>query len=72
MNKNEISKNAKKVWMLLCDNSHWDYSKLREESGLSDTDLSAALGWLAREDKVQFDPYCDEPSVFLSVNVYIG
>ena len=52
MNKNQIGTNAGIVWKLLSDNAHWEYDKLKQASGLSDRDLNAAIGWLAREDKI--------------------
>lgn len=55
MNKNQIGTNASIVWKLLSDNAHWEYDKLKHASGLSDRDLNAAIGWLAREDKIDFD-----------------
>ena len=56
MNKYQIGTNAGIVWRILSDNAHWDYEKLKEVSGLSDRDLNAAIGWLAREKKI----YCSE------------
>lgn len=55
MDKTQIGTNAGIVWKLLSDNAHWEYEKLKKESGLSDRDLNAAIGWLAREDKIDFD-----------------
>lgn len=55
MNKAQIGENAGKLWNFLKDNRHWEYEKLKEASGLSDRDLNAAIGWLAREDKIDFD-----------------
>ena len=52
MNKNQIGTNAGIVWKLLSDNAHWEYDKLKQASALSDRDLNAAIGWLAREDKI--------------------
>lgn len=73
MNKYQIGENAGKVWRLLAsDNRRWNYYDLKEASGLSDRDLNAAIGWLAREDKIDFDKECDEDCLFLSVNIYIG
>ncbi|MDR0892016.1 MAG: winged helix-turn-helix domain-containing protein [Mediterranea sp.] len=71
MNKKEISANAQKVWLLMGNNAHWTYSKLKEVSGLKDSELAAALGWLAKEDRIEFDPYSDEASMYLALNVYI-
>ena len=45
---------------------------LKRKSGLKDKELGAALGWLAREDKIEFEQQEDELYVFLCVNVYIG
>ena len=41
-------------------------------NGLKDKDLGAALGWLAREDKIEFEQEEEELYVYLCVNVYIG
>ena len=72
MNKNQIGTNAGIVWKLLSDNAHWEYDKLKHASGLSDRDLNAAIGWLAREDKIDFDIDEQHDRMFLHVNVYIG
>lgn len=34
--------------------------------------MNAAIGWLAREDKIDFDIDEKEDRLFLHVNVYIG
>lgn len=72
MNKNEIGLNAGKVWQLLSDNAKWSYGTLKKKSGLKDKELGAALGWLAREDKIEM--YDEEEDLYISlgVNVYIG
>lgn len=73
MNKHQIGTNAGVVWRLLNDNRPWSYCDLKKASGLSDRDLNAAIGWLARENKIDFD--CrqnDRDCFFLSVNVFIG
>jgi hypothetical protein len=72
MNKKEISANAQKVWQLMGNNVRWPYSKLKEVSGLQDSELAAALGWLAKENRIEFDPYSDEASVYIALNVYIS
>ena len=59
MDKNEIGLNAGKVWQLLSNNDKWK-------------ELGAALGWLAREDKIEFEQEEEELYVYLCVNVYIG
>ena len=46
---------------------------MKKASGLSDKDLNAAIGWLAREDKIDFDcEEADQECFFLSVNIFIG
>lgn len=71
MNKNQIGTNAGIVWNVLKDNNHWEYKDLKAATGLSDRDLNAAIGWLAREDKIDFDFTSNSDKLFLSVNVYI-
>ena len=44
----------------------------KRKSGLKDKELGAALGWLAREDKIEIHQEEDELYVSLGVNVYIG
>lgn len=51
----EIGLNAGKVWQLLSNNDKWSYGSLKRKSGLKDKELGAALGWLAREDKIEFE-----------------
>ena len=72
MNKSEIGLNAGKVWQLLSDYTRWSYDSLKRKSGLKDKELGAALGWLAREDKIEIHQEEDERYVSLGVNVYIG
>ena len=72
MNKTQIGENAGIVWNILKDNRHWEYDNLKKISGLSDRALNAALGWLAREDKIDFDMNEGSDRVFLIVNVFIG
>ena len=57
---------------MLFRSAHWEYDKLKHASGLSDRDLNAAIGWLAREDKIDFDIDEQHDRLFLHVNVYIG
>jgi hypothetical protein len=55
MNKNEIGKNAGIVWRLLENHTIMKYDELKQRSQLSDRELSAAIGWLARENKLDID-----------------
>ena len=72
MDKYQIGTNAGIVWNVLENNAHWSYEQLKTASGLSDRDLNAAIGWLARENKIDFDINKENDTLFLSVNVYIG
>lgn len=71
MDKCTIGNNASIVWSLLNDGRHWKYEELKEASGLTDRDLNAAIGWLAREDKIYFETdQNNEEHLYLSVNFY--
>ncbi|NDV65365.1 winged helix-turn-helix domain-containing protein [Bacteroides sp. 224] len=72
MNKSEIGAYATQVWRLLVDNSKWSYKDLKNKSGLRDKELGSALGWLARENLIEFTQEGDELYIYLCVNVYIG
>lgn len=72
MDKHQIGVNAGKVWKLLNDNKRWSYCDLKRASELSDRDLNAAISWLARENKIDFECSNGDDCLFLSVNVYIG
>lgn len=72
MDKRAIGLYAMQVWQMLVNNDRWSYKDLKMKSGLKDQELSAALGWLAREDKILIEQENDECYVLLGVNVYIG
>ena len=73
MDAQSIGKNAGIVWRLLDHNRKWEYNELKEATGLSDRDLNAAIGWLAREDKIQFETSKkDGHDYYLELNLYIG
>lgn len=55
MDKHSIGTNAGIVWRLMNNGCRWSCQELKEKSGLSDRDLNAAIGWLAREDKIQIE-----------------
>ncbi len=71
--KKEIGMSAGKLWHLLSDNNKWNFEDLKKASDLSDIELAAAMGWLAREDKIEIICTDDhEIMVYLNVNVFIG
>lgn len=73
MDKYTIGKNAGIIWNLLNDGKRWEYSALKEATGLPDRELNAAIGWLAREDKIFFESDSDEHKeyLYLCINLYI-
>lgn len=78
MYKTTIGENAGKVWRFLYGSTkhRCDFHEIKKGTGLSDTELAAAIGWLAREDKVQIDCEQNEEQgrklyFYLMLNVYI-
>ncbi len=72
MEKMDIGENAGKVFQILSDNAKWSYGSLKRKSGLKDKELGAAIGWLARENKIELEQEEDELYLFLCINIYIG
>ncbi len=55
MDNLSIGNNAGIVWRMLYDNRNGlSFEALQEKTQLQTIDLAAAVGWLAREDKLQF------------------
>jgi hypothetical protein len=48
--------NAGTVWQALRSNGELDETKLKSITTLPEEDLYAAIGWLARENKIKQDP----------------
>lgn len=55
MNKKLIGTNAGIIWNLLNDYQKWNVLQLQEASGLSEHEIYSAIGWLARENKIEID-----------------
>lgn len=53
MEKKHIGKNAGIIWNLLSDKQKWTAKQLSKKSGLSEPDVYCAIGWLARENKLE-------------------
>jgi hypothetical protein len=51
----EIGKAAGAVWKALEANAPMSPTKLKKATGLKDNLLYMGLGWLAREEKVEFE-----------------
>lgn len=72
MNKKEIGTNAGIIWNLLNDFQRWDIPKLCKACGLSEKEVYAAIGWLAREDKIETEQSTDgKDSFYLLIDYYI-
>ena len=52
MEINNIGNNAGLVWNVLNANGKMTEAKLKKETGLASAEFFAALGWLAREGKL--------------------
>ena len=61
-----IGINAGKVWSILDESGEQSIKELRKASGLVYYDLYAALGWLARENKVVLEEIKDELHIKLA------
>ena len=51
----KIGINAGKIWTVLDEFGRQNVKDLKKESQLTEKDLYAALGWLAREGKVSLE-----------------
>ena len=51
----EIGSHAGRVWKILDIWGDVDYDSMKRLSDLDDEELNAALGWLAKEDKLLYD-----------------
>ena len=55
MEINNIGNNAGVIWNALNTNGKMTESKLKKETGLASADFYTALGWLARESKINVE-----------------
>ncbi|MDO4755682.1 MAG: winged helix-turn-helix domain-containing protein [Parabacteroides sp.] len=70
MNKYEIGNNAGILWRLMVDNYCWTVKELVEKSGLTMPEVYLAIGWLARENQVEFDSSHSELRIYLHHHYY--
>ena len=54
-NSQQIGKNAGTVWRALDENGRLSYAKLVKLTGLPRDTVMQAVGWLAREDKLEIE-----------------
>lgn len=57
MDKKTIGTNAGIIWNLLNNNEKWDICQLTEKSGLTEEEVYTAIGWLARENKIEIEEW---------------
>ncbi|HOH55897.1 MAG TPA: winged helix-turn-helix domain-containing protein [Paludibacteraceae bacterium] len=55
MSTENIGINAGSVWNVLNEKGEMDVKALKKSTKLSEKDLNMALGWLAREGKIEFN-----------------
>lgn len=71
MNKKSIGTNAGIIWNLLNNNQRWSIKQLRDVSGLSEKEVYMAIGWLARENKIEMDFSADgRETYYLLIEYY--
>jgi len=71
MNKKKIGVNAGIIWNLLNDHCKWNINEIKDSSGLSEFEILTAIGWLARENKIEIE-YCPDGLVcfYLVIEYY--
>lgn len=62
----QIGTNAGKVWSILDEKGRQNVKEIKKAAKLTDKDLYAALGWLAREGKVALET--EDKDVFVSLS----
>lgn len=70
MTKGTIGLNAGAIWNLLADGKPWSYEELKQDSSLSDADLWSAIGWLARENRIEIDQTSTKMFICPGTNFY--
>lgn len=70
MNKRTIGTNAGIIWGLLNNHEKWGVYQLCEKSGLTQQEVYAAIGWLARENKIEIEEKPDQEDYYYLVIDY--
>ena len=70
MEINNIGNNAGVVWNALNANGKMTETKLKKETGLGSADFYTALGWLAREGKINVvvEEKCSKSCEYYTLN----
>ncbi|MBE6322606.1 MAG: hypothetical protein E7073_06285 [Bacteroidales bacterium] len=61
----EIGENAGKIWNALSDGSTKEAKEIKKAAGIKDKEFYTALGWLAREGKVNIE--VDKTNVYVKL-----
>lgn len=48
----------------------WTFQELKEQIELSDAELWTAIGWLARENQIEFDNSGEEERIYLNQSYF--
>ena len=67
MNLEIIGTNAGTVWVALNDAQALGVKQLKKITKLKDKEVYAALGWLARENKIYFEESGDGKEILVSL-----
>lgn len=76
MNKHIIGEMQESYGVSYTDaHKRWEIAEVKKGTGMDDMELASAIGWLAREDKIQFE--LQHPNgkdkkayIYLMLNVY--
>ena len=70
MEINNIGNNAGVIWNVLNANGKMTETKLKKESGLGSAEFYTALGWLAREGKINVvvEEKCSKSCEYYTLN----
>ncbi|GHV09182.1 hypothetical protein FACS1894160_4620 [Bacteroidia bacterium] len=58
--KEKIGNDAGRVWKILDENGSKGVKELKKLAKMTDKDVYAAIGWLAREEKIAFSQLDDD------------
>ncbi|MDO5523332.1 MAG: winged helix-turn-helix domain-containing protein [Bacteroidia bacterium] len=70
MDKKAIGTNAGIIWNILNNNEKWDISQLMKKSGLTEAEVYTAVGWLARENKIEIEQRPDNKHYYYLIVEY--
>lgn len=65
MNVEEIGNNAGVVWQALATADALGLKQIKKMTKLKDKEIMAAIGWLAREGKLNIAPSEEDPKEFI-------